>query len=125
MTTMIRTLRYGMGYSGKMGNKCWVARITGTDNTYGLSREFIDPIKVEREHFGRARTMIDFSYELEMDGLYELSAEGERWFAMCFRSQQSGELKTARVSDARVKAWAAALDAGKTDSAARLASKGL
>ncbi|MCU0918738.1 MAG: hypothetical protein MUF16_00120 [Burkholderiaceae bacterium] len=123
-TTMTRTLRYGKGYTGKMGNKCWIARITGTDKVFALSREFLEPTSVEREHFNRARTMIDFSYELEVNGLYELSAEGERWFAMCFTTAE-GEIKTAKVSDARVRAWAEALDAGKTDNEARLASKGL
>src|SRR5690606_1425031 len=78
--TVIRTLRYGKGYSGRLGNRCWAARITGTDNTYGLAREFLEPVSVEREHFNRPRTIVHFSYELEVDGLYELSEEGERWF---------------------------------------------
>lgn len=125
MTTMIRTLRYGKGYSGKLGNKCWIARITGSDSHYGLSRDFLEPVSVEREHFNRARTIVEFSYELEVDGLYELSAEGDRWFAMCFADKDTGELKTSQVSDARVKAWIAALDDGKTNREARLASKGL
>lgn len=124
MTTMTRTLRYGKGYSGKLGNKCWIARITGTDSHYGLSREFLDPTSVEREYFNRPRTIIEFSYELEVDGLYELSAEGDRWFAMCYATAD-GEIKTAKVSDARVKVWTAALDEGKTNREARLASKGL
>src|SRR5690606_18622834 len=70
--TVIRTLRYGKGYSGRLGNRCWAARITGTDNTYGLAREFLEPVSVEREHFNRPRTIVHFSYELEVDGLYEL-----------------------------------------------------
>lgn len=124
MTTMTRTLRYGKGYSGKLGNKCWIAEITGSDNSYGLARTFLDPVKVEREHFNRPRTIIEFSYELAVDGLYELSAEGDRWFAMCYATAE-GEIKTCKVSDARVKAWVAALDDGKTNREARLASKGL
>lgn len=124
MTTMTRTLRYGNGYAGKAGNKCWAARITGTDPNYGLQREFLEPAKVEREHFNRARTMIDFSYELEVDGLYELSEDGERWIVMCYAAKD-GEIKTSKISDARLKAWVAALDDGKTEREARLASKGL
>lgn len=123
-TTMTRTLRYGKGYAGKLGTKCWVSRITGTDQAYSLAREFLEPTRVEREHFNRARTMIEFSYTLEVDGLYELSAEGDRWFAMCYATAE-GEIKTAKLSEARVKAWVAALDEGKTDREARLASKGL
>jgi len=124
MTTMIRKLSYGMGYAGKRGNKCWVARITGTSNTYGLCRDFVDPIKVEREHFNRSRTMIDCSYELEVDGLYELSESGERWIVMCYETK-GGEIKTSKLSDARIKAWVSALDEMKTDKEARLASKGM
>lgn len=123
--TMTRTLRYGKGYAGKLGNRCWISEIAGTDNTYGLKREFLDPVHVEREHFNRPRTIIEFSYELQIDRLYELSAEGDRWFAMCFADKNTGEIKTSRVSDARVKAWAAALDEGKSNKEARLASKGL
>lgn len=125
MTTMTRTLRYGKGYSGKLGNKCWIAEITGSDNTYGLKRTFLEPTRVEREHFNRPRTIINFSYELAADGLYELSAEGERWIEMCYVDKTTGETKTSKVSDARVKAWVAALDEGKTNREARLASKGL
>lgn len=123
-TTMNRTLRYGKGYTGRLGHKCWIARITGTDAKFGLRREFLAPDTVEREHFNRPRTMIDFTFALEVNGLYEMSAEGDRWFAMCYRTA-AGELKTARVSDERVQSWARALDDGQTGNEARLASKGL
>ena len=122
--TTIRTLRYGKGYSGRRANKCWAARITGSDRAYGLAREFLEPVKVEREHFNRPRTVIKFSYELEVDCLYELSEEGDRWFVGCWKNK-TGEVVTGRVSDARLKAWVAALDEGKTNREARLASKGL
>lgn len=125
MTTMTRTLRFGKGYSGKLGNKCWIAEITGSDNTYGLSRTFLDADRVEREHFNRPRTIINFSYALAVDRLYELSAEGDRWYAMCYADKTTGEIKSSGISDARVKAWVAALDAGKTNREARIASKGL
>lgn len=125
MTTMIRTLKYGKGYSGRMGNKCWAARISGSDDTYGLAREFLEPSKVEREHFNRARTMVSFSYELELDGLYELSEGGDRWFAGIYTSKDTGEIRSMMLSDARVKAWVEALDKGMSDNEARFASKGL
>lgn len=125
MTKMTLTLRYGKGYRGQMGNKCWAARITGSDKTYGLAREFLEPVEVEREHFHRPRTIIEFSYELEVDCLYELSEDGDRWFAGCWTRKSTGEVVIGPVSDARVKAWVAALDQGKTNREARLASKGL
>lgn len=124
MTTMIRTLRYGKGYSGKLANKCWVARIGGSSKEFGLTREFLEPVKVERASFTNPRTIVIFSFELEQDQLYELRAEGERWIVMCYEAVD-GSLKTAKLSDARIKAWVAALDGGMTGGEARVASKGL
>jgi hypothetical protein len=125
MTTTTKTLRYGKGYSGKLGNKCWIAEITGTDDKYGLKRVFLEPSTVEREHFNRSRTIVNFSYELGTNGLYELSEGGERQFVGMFADEDSGAVKWMQLSDARVKAWAAALDEGKSDSEARVASEGL
>lgn len=116
-----RTLRYGKGYSGKMANKCWIAAITGTDTTYGLSRSFIEPTKVEREHFNRARTMIDFTYELE-DGLYEFSEGGDRWFVIVWTTA-AGETKRFKPEEARVKAMVALMDDGMSADDARKATK--
>lgn len=122
-TTILRTLRYGKGYAGKMGTKCWAARITGTDSTYGLQREFLEPVRIERKHYNRARTMVDFSYELEVDNLYELSEAGERWFVGVWPHKESGEVVIGRISDERVQAWVMALDAGQTPLEARQSSK--
>jgi len=123
--TTTRTLRYGKGYTGRLGNRCWAARITGTDNTYGLAREFLEPTSVEREHFNRSRTIVHFSYELELDGLYELSEGGERWFVGIWPHKDTGKPVCGRISDERAYAWARALDEGKSDREARKASKGL
>src|SRR5690606_5219229 len=123
--TVIRTLRYGKGYSGRLGIRCWAARITGTDNRFGLKRTFLEPTSVEREHFNRPRTIIHFSYELEVDGLYELCEEGERWFVGVWPHKDTGEPVCGRISDERAYAWARALDEGKSDREARRASKGL
>lgn len=117
------TLTYGKGYAGKMGNKCWIARIGGTDKQYGLRREFIEPDKVEREHFNRPRTTITMTWDLPV-GLYELSQHGERWFRLIAPSKTDG-IGSFVVSDARIKAYVAALDDGQDDDAARKASKGL
>jgi hypothetical protein len=122
--TLARTLEYGKGYAGKLGKRPYVARILGTDQQYGLRREFLDPVRVEREHFNRPRTMVHMTYELEVDGLYELSEAGERWFEMCYQ-KKDGSIKTAGLSDARLKAWLRAIDEGKTDREARLSTKGL
>ena len=124
MNKMIRILRYGKGYAGKLGSRCWIAEIVGSHRTYGFDRIFLQPVKVERENFNRPRTIVNFSYELTADRLYEISAEGRRWYEMCYQTRE-GEITTAKVSDERAKAWVAALDAGKTCAEARLASEGL
>lgn len=97
-----RKLRYGKGYAGKSGNRCWIARIDGTDKKYGLNRTFLDADKVEREHFSRPRTMVDFTWELDV-GLYEASESGERWI-FCVFLHQDGEYKTFRPEQDRLKA---------------------
>lgn len=113
-------LRYGKGYAGKLGNKCWVAEITGSSPQYGLQREFVEPSKVEREHFNRARTMIDFHYDLGA-GLYEYSESGDRgFFAVWIKS---GEYVHTRLAEDRVKAMVSLMDGGMSAEEARLATK--
>lgn len=115
-----RILKYGKGYAGKSGHKCWIARITGTDTRFGLSREFLDPTKVEREHFNRARTMIDFTWELE-SGIYEASENGERWFIMV-RKNKDGLMGAVQPTEERMRAILALMDAGQDFDAARKAT---
>lgn len=122
-TTMLRTLRYGQGYAGKRGCRPYCAKITGTDMRYGLTREFAESVSAVREHYNRSRTMIDITYELYLDGLYELSEEGERWIVMCYPDKTTGAPRVAKVSDERLRRWLAALDAGMSDRDARIASK--
>lgn len=116
------TLRYGKGYRGKLGERCYVARITGTDRRFGLARHFVEPASVQREHFNRGRTIIEFSYELEAEGLYEISEEGDRWIVGCI-PQKDGSLRTFRLNDATINAWVAALDAGLAPKEARRAGR--
>lgn len=116
-----RTLRYGKGYSGKMSKKCWIAAITGSDTQYGLSRSFLEPSSVEREHFNRARTMIDFTWQLN-DGLYEFSEGGERWYVIVW-TNAAGETKRFKPEEYRVKAMVALMDGGMSADEARRATK--
>ncbi len=77
--TMQLTLKWGRGYVGQLRYRPWVARITGTDRRYGLSREFLNAALVRAEHPGRERTIIEYTYDLG-DGLYEYSEYGARTF---------------------------------------------
>lgn len=121
MATTIKLTR-GQGYTGKAGERCWVARIIGTDAQFGLAREFVEPSKVEREHFNRARTMIEYTYELEEEGLYEMSSHGDRWIEGVI-PQKDGTTKRVRIDDASAKRWVTALDAGASPKEARKARK--
>jgi hypothetical protein len=123
MATITKTLSWGKGYRGKMGNRCWVAEITGMDSRYGFARDFLEPDSVQREHFNRPRTMIHCDFALAVDRLYELSEGGERWFIAVLPC--NGNPRISCISDERLKSWADALDAGKTPREARLASEGL
>lgn len=116
-----KTLRYGRGYAGKMGNKCWIARITGSDKKFGLAREFVEPASVEREHFNRPRTMIDFRYHLDA-GLYEYSEGGDRAFLVVWRNA-AGAWKMFRPTEDRIKQMLALMDGGMTAEEARVATK--
>lgn len=120
-TTYTKTLRYGKGYSGKSGHRCWIARITGTDTQYELSREFLEPAKVEREHFNSARTMIDFTWELE-SGIYEASENGERWFIMV-RPNKDGTMSAVQPTEERMRAILHFMDEGMEFEAARKATR--
>ena len=124
MTTLTKTLRlrYGKGYSGKMGNKCWIARITGSSKEYGFRRQFLEADNVEREHFNRSRTMINLSYQLD-DGLYEISEAGERWIILVWGGSDQQEPKIFRPTHDRIAAIVALLDEGMEFDAARRQTK--
>ena len=116
-----RTLTYGQGYTGKTGNKCWAARILGSSPDTGLAREFLRPVKVEKDQYNRPRTLVHLSYTLMQHELYQLCEDGERWYVMV--AANGGEPKTCKVGEARAKAWIAALDRGLTGTDAREASR--
>lgn len=120
---MAITLEYGKGYAGKMGSKCWVAEISGSDRTgpFGLARTFLDPGKVEKEHFNRARTMVKFTYRLPI-GLYEASEGGERYFFVVWASAD-GTFGWTRIREDRVKAMIALMDGGMSANDARRATR--
>lgn len=98
---LTKQLTWGKGYSGKTGNKCWVAQIDGKDNKFGLSRSFVEADTVEREHFNRSRTTITFTYELPV-GLYEISQHGERSYCIVWTDNR-GTYKAFTPTDDRVK----------------------
>jgi hypothetical protein len=115
------TLRYGKGYAGKLGNKAWIAKITGTDSQYGLARVFLDSDRAERERFNRAKTIVDLSWDLT-EGVYESSESGERKFFIIYNSID-GQIEYFEINESRALSIAQMLDGGMDFSAARIKSK--
>ena len=117
---LTKHLRYGNGYSGRMGNKCWIASITGTSGQYGLERSFLPPDDIWREHPNRSRTMIEMTWRLDV-GLYEMSAQGDRWFVAVWIKDD--EYVFTILGEDRVKAMADLMDGGMLADDARRATK--
>jgi hypothetical protein len=114
-------VKQGKGYLGKLGRRCWVARILGADPQYGLRREFIEPAHVGREHFNRVRSIVNFTYNLD-PGLYEISEAGERRIVVVWRAKD-GTDKSFCPSDERVNKMLALMDGGMSADDARRATK--
>lgn len=117
----ILTVRWGRGYRGALGNKPWVARICGTDPRYGLERKFLEPESVRRERFDRERTIVEFSYRLAPDTLYEVSEAGDRRFILA-AAEDGGGLTVKEIDTQSAKAFALALATGKPAAEARQAA---
>lgn len=118
------TLSYGVGgYRGAAANKCWIAAILGSDEKFGMRREFIEAVKIEREHYNRPRTMITHTYELPV-GLYESSSHGEREIFLVY-PRSSGEFAACIPSDARINAMLLLMDGGMSVDDARKQTKGM
>jgi len=116
-----KTLRWGKGYTGKAANKVWIARITGTDDKENFAREFLEADEVEKEHFNRARTMINLTWNLDQ-GLYEASENGERWFFMIAPHKDKGEASFGVTHD-RAREMAKLMDGGMEFDDARRATR--
>ena len=120
-TTTIRQRR-GVGYAGHLGQRAYLARITGTDPHYGLQREFLSADRVERDHFGRSRYIVTLSYEVG-HGLYEEQSEGDRRILMAWSRRDGSVTWTSISSDARIAAMLRLMDRGESFDDARRATK--
>jgi hypothetical protein len=87
MTKRTRTVEIEMskGYSGKIANfaKGWIAKITGTDEQYGLKRDFLKGTPTTDAPFRKSKCQWIDAYEL-VEGLYERLEGGERSFVTVF-----------------------------------------
>jgi len=113
------TMEWGRGYTGKMGNRCWVRSISQSATDYSMESEFIGATKVVKEHFGRQRTMIAFTYCLA-PGLYQQEEGGERNYFVAW--DKKGETQAKDISDERAHAMIALMGSGSSVEEARRAT---
>lgn len=101
-----------------LGYRPWLARITGLDAKYGLSRDF-EQSYVYRSRSGRTE---DHEWDIADVGLYQLGGVkhgGELFIAWV----KEGRLVRTTVDMARAQAIARLLDEGKDFETARKATK--
>ncbi len=122
MTTYTTTIQMSKGYTGKTAAyaKGYIARITGTDSTYGLRREFLSGKSDSNDQYRKAKCTWNDVYELE-PGLYELSEGGQQYLWIV--SIKDGAAVKITASPERARKMAELMDAGETYDAARKATR--
>lgn len=127
--TVTVKINKSIGYSGIKSGKSYIAQISGTDDTYIFTREFIDTEATDRAEMFRCRrkrkgTWVEAA-ALPV-GLYEISEHGERRYIVVWHKTSGtpplGIVKT-NISDDRATKMAILMDGGKTCEEAREATK--
>ena len=97
---------------GGIGTTAWLAKIVGTDPSYGIDREFVD---AERD-LSRSGRSGSISWTLDGDGIYEYRdwAESSRWSTSGFFAVLNGRVAGLGDRKAGVAKAAALLDKGAT-----------
>ncbi len=115
MATIKKLLKLSARRASNPG-KCWVARITGGDPTYGLARSFIDAADTSDRH------SIAKSWELS-EGCYEVCVFGARTYRIAKMAKDGSRMLWLDADKARVEKYARSLDAGMSEIEACEASK--
>lgn len=99
------------------GRRPWIARITGTDADYGMSRSFVDG-RIVRS----TRRTSELLFSIAVPGIYQIGQAGsDTGFIVAWR--KDGEIEYADTTEDRVRRYAELRDAGKSDKEARKESK--
>jgi hypothetical protein len=124
MNTNTRTYEIEMskGYSGKAAafEKGWIAKITGSDEKYGLKRVFLKGKPTTDAPYRKAKCQWIEAYELA-EGAYEVLEGGERTFVLVWLGDD-GAMKCGKTTAERVKLIADLLDCGVDFAAAKVAT---
>jgi hypothetical protein len=124
MNTNTRTYEIEMskGYSGKAAafEKGWIAKITGSDEKFGLKRVFLKGKPTTDAPYRKAKCQWLDAYELAA-GAYEVLEGGERTFILVWLGDD-GAMKCGKTTAERVKLIADLLDCGVDFAAAKVAT---
>jgi hypothetical protein len=114
-------MKRGVNYAGKLGEKCWVARIVGTSpGRFHFDREFIDPDTRERNKYNSSRYLETLTWHLDV-GMYERACQGERAFFTVWIKE--GEHVWMNIPVERAEKIAALMSSGASAEDARLATR--
>jgi len=124
METITLKITKSVGYSGKGGRKSYIAKITGSDDTYILRREFVGTEAVDRADMFKRRRKGKGSWveaaAVEC-GLYERQNCGERSHYVVW--MKDGKAVSSVITEDRAIEMALKMDEGLTCEEARLATK--
>lgn len=123
MATVRIEIEKAKGYSGKRGNKSYVARIAGTSGTATFDRTFLEAAAVDwgdSQLYKKSKGIWTEAYDLEI-GLYEVCEYGEREYKVVW--EKEGKTVCTTISAERAEAISELLDKGESVEAARAATK--
>lgn len=82
------TVQHAKGYSGKLGNRSYFAKINGTDEKYGLDREFQEPDEVDwgdSQLFKKSKGTWNHIHNVNGEGgVFEHNQHGDRDYRVYF-----------------------------------------
>lgn len=122
--TLALSVEMSTGYAGKLSQKSYIARLTGTDKKYIFARDFLATDADDKNAMFRARTKGRGSWierAVVEPGLYEIQEHGERRYVIVWLD--GDEVKSTSTNVERAIRLAVLLDAGGAFDDARRASK--
>ena len=123
METITLKVTKSVGYSGKGGRKSYIARITGSDDTYILRREFVATEATDRAAMFKIRRKGKGSWTEAAAvecGLYERQDRGDRTYHIVWADNE--QIAQQEIAGDQAVDMAVRMDEGATCEEARLAT---
>jgi len=104
------------GYSrmGHMARKSYVAQVLGTDEQYGLAREFREADEIDWGDSKLFKRNKGIWHEIHRvgHGLYEVCLHGDREYRIVYSRKSDGTTAWSKIDESRAKAIAKLMDDG-------------